>query len=94
MSNPFFHNEKLCKGCRRKYHKVDKGGRDKWICFGITTPEGRTMHNIPDIDKWRFCVKHPPVEKLPVENVFQLNMHEGEVKVLIEGFSRLLNVEK
>lgn len=95
MSKSFFHNEKLCKGCRRKYYTVDKGGRkDKWFCFGIVTSEGREAYKIPYFDILRFCVKHPPAEKLPVENVFQLNMYDGEVKELIKGFSRLLNVKK
>lgn len=82
--------EELCKGCERKFHRIDAGGRDKFFCFGLATPEGREVHNIPDYDNLRFCIKHPPLKKLPVKNLFQLNMNETEVRVLIEGLSRLL----
>ena len=95
MSKPFFHDEELCKGCSRKDYIVDAGGRkDKWVCFGMTTLRAMKTHNIPYFDNLRLCVKHPPLRKLPVENVFQLNMSKAEVKGLIKGFSRLLNADK
>lgn len=95
MNKPFFHNEKLCKGCQRVGSITDVGGRrDKWFCFGITTPESRKAHDIPSYDNLRFCVKHPPLSKLPVKNLFQLNMNEVEVKELIDRFSRLLQSSK
>lgn len=94
MTRPFFCSDELCKGCERVFSLVDAGGREKGFCFGITNPEGRKAHITPSSDKFRFCLKHPPLRKLPVKNLFQLNMEEMEVKVLINGFIRLLQTNR
>lgn len=87
------YNDELCKGCERKFRIADAGGRDKWFCFGVTSFDGRKAHNIPDFDKLRLCIKHPPLHELPVENLFQLNISETEAEVLIKGLFRLLKRE-
>jgi hypothetical protein len=92
MSKPY--NEELCRGCERRFRRTDAGGRDKWLCFGITSCEGRTANNIPDSDKLRLCIKHPPPKKLPVENLFQLNINEMEAEVLKNGLEKLIRITK
>jgi hypothetical protein len=92
MSKPC--NEELCRGCGRRFRKTDAGGRDKWLCFGMTSCEGRKANNIPDSDKLRLCIKHPPLKKLPVENLFQLNINEVEAEVLKDGLEELVRITK
>jgi len=89
MSKPY--SEILCKGCERKFRRTDAGGRDKWLCFGVTTRKGREKHTIPEFDNLRLCIKHQkPLKKLPVKNLCQLNITEIEAKVLITGLTQLL----
>ena len=92
MSEPY--NQELCKGCERRFRRTDAGGRDKWFCFGLTSCEGRKAYNIPDFDKFRLCIKHPPLHKLPVENLFQLNITEMEAEVLKNGLEELIRITK
>ena len=80
--------EERCKGCERKYRTSDKGGRDKWLCFGITISEGRQMLNIPDDDNLRLCIKHPP-RPIREKGFFQLNMNKQEAMVLSECLQKL-----
>jgi len=94
MPRPFFCCDELCKGCKRIYSLVDAGGREKGFCFGITNPESKKANNIPPSDRFRFCLKHLPLKKLPVKHLFQLNMEEIEVKELIKGFDKLLRQNK
>jgi len=82
--------DSLCKGCERRFRRVDSKGRDKFFCFGVTTSEGRAAYGIKDYDNLRLCVRHPPLQKLPVKDLFQLNMSKTDVRVLIAGLSRLL----
>lgn len=80
--------EERCKGCERKYRIGDKGRRDKWLCFGITTSEGRKMFNMPNYDNLRLCIKHPP-RPIREKGLFQLNMSKQEATVLSECFQKL-----
>ena len=88
MSKPY--SEILCKGCERKFRRTDAGGRDKWLCFGVTTRKGREEHSIPKFDNLRFCIKHPPLKKLPLRNIFQLNMTRSEAELFGNGLRALL----
>jgi len=92
MSKPY--NDELCRGCQRRFRRTDAGGRDKWFCFGVTTNEGRKGHNIPDFDKLRLCIKHPPLYKLPVEHLFQLNITQMEAEILKNGLEELIKTTK
>ena len=94
MPKPFFCTDELCKGCKRVFSRVDTGGREKGFCFGITTPEGREEYTVPSFDRYRFCLKHLSMRKLPISNLFQLNMNEVEVQEFIKGLSQLLQVSR
>ena len=90
IKKPFFHDSERCKGCTRKTHFVDKGGRkEKWLCFGITTSEARKTSKIPVYDNLRLCIKHPP-RPIKEKGLFQLNMTKEETKALIIGLQNLL----
>jgi hypothetical protein len=80
--------EDRCKGCERRYFIGDKGGRDKWLCFGVTSSEGRKIFNIPDYDNLRLCIKHPP-RPISEKGLFQLNMNKQEAIVLSELLQKL-----
>lgn len=81
-------SEERCIGCKRRYFIGDKGGRDKWLCFGITISEGRRIFNIPDYDNLRLCIKHPP-RPIHEKGLFQLNMNKQEAMVLSEYLQKL-----
>jgi hypothetical protein len=60
----------------------------------IASCEGRKANDIPDSDNLRLCTKHPPPHKLPVENLFQLNITEMEAEVLKNGLEELVRITK
>jgi len=87
MSEQYPYKEKYCKGC--KYHSLvpDWGKRDKWLCFGITTPEYRKAEGILDSDKFRFCVRG---DFEPISRFFVLNMTEEEARKIVEKLQEII----
>lgn len=74
----------LCENCIRIYSLEDKR-KDKGVCFGLSTQEGRNKFNIPEVDKLRFCTYDS-------EGAVSFNLHKGEVKELIKGLRLLLSM--
>jgi len=66
----------------------DSGGRDKWLCFGLTRSECRKSKNIPDEDAVRLCLHHK--FEFEAKEYFQLNVNTKEVGTIIDNLQILL----
>jgi hypothetical protein len=57
-NNQLPYKEKYCKDCEHNDPVFDRGMRDKWFCFGVTTAERRKLRNIPDKVCHKLCHFH------------------------------------